>query len=732
MVDRAVKKQKDVFSLTTAGIVDREADTVESTDEVSTVPRDEETVARPHLITLYYPPDTLSDFTDKFPRTPVRKPADQTITMGRGVNVDVLLNDTHMPRTFLEVWCEVGQETGPKWYVKNMSTKKPVRITVNGTRTSLKHSEKKEIQDDCELKLESLKFLVKTEDGDIGDMTEFELEIRPQERDSTNSGLTNSARLLNRQTSSSSSGNSLTSATGLARGPQSGQNGTEFQHTDNHFGMPVHFPGLPPVQHVLISGATRSTVSRASTCSCQLGHLPQHHQYSQQGHAGQTQTPGMINPHVVPMPNVGFPGHPFHGGGACSPVFTGPTWCCQPPILSPDQPSLHVGVPATEQVVSPAAMPAAVTPNAEAMPELLSRMNTFDPSQQQSRQPPLHVQASPQQWQGQQQQQFSNFTGHQPGLPGQPLLPNPLHGPQSLPLYRGMDPVQNRPLSCDAGEMTPALVAQPESAAMLTPPAQHQPQNRPPFPHIISTPTTQDTNPQLYHSSNGDLPAAPPITQLDRLKLGYPVQVTTHNLVQAAANSPTSSLSDHGSGSWIAAGGGTSFHQNSRASQAPGPCQIQEFQIFTRETTVLGAHSNASGAGGQSAGAGTPHTEGVGHSAMMASSGNGSTANLPLGASQAVSAPPANQHGESGVPHEVSTGAAFSSLTSAALNGNRVNLRSHDGISATPLPSADFSTMGLDGVADLQERGVTEQEGQGSSREPQENDERQPQEHEDR
>ena len=134
-----------------------------------------------------------------------------------------------------------------------------------------------------------------------------------------------------------------------------------------------------------------------------------------------------------------------------------------------------------------------------------------------------------------------------------------------------------------------------------------------------------------------------------------------------------------------------------------------------------------------------PHTEGVDHPAMTASTANGNAADLPSAAAQMVSAPPGpSQGGGGGGPPEASSAgaaaaavAASSSLTHTASNGNRVNLRSHDGISATPPPSSDFSTMGSDVVADLQEIGATEQEDQGSIRQPQENDERQPQEHDD-
>ena len=737
--------------LATAGTVDREAETVESTDEASTVPRDEETVARPHLITLRYPPNTHTNFIEKFPKKRVRKPADRIITMGRGVDVDVLLNEKHMPRMFVELGCKVDQQEVPRWYVKNKSDKKPVRIQLNGTGTSLKLGETKEIQDGCQLKLESLMFSVKTEDGDNGDMTEFELEILPEEGDRTHSSSTSSAGLLNRQTSSSSSGNSLTSAAGLAQ-ERAGfrQSGAGLQHTVNHFGLPVQDPllGVPAPQHVPFLGPTRSAASQASTCSCNFCPPPHHHQCAQQSHAGhiiyhqQTQMPGGIIPQTAPGyagPGPGPLGYQFAGGGGGPPAFIDPTPYGQPPVLPQachhpvpvGQPSLPAGVPVAEQMV-----PSAATRNAEAMPGLLpSQLYNSDPDCQQSHHHhPQYVQPNPQQWQYQQQQQLLNFGGHQQA---QPPLPNHLRGPQSLFTQ------QHTPLSSDMGPTRPVFIAQPESAAMLTTSVQQQqqPENRP-SPHTISTPTTQDTNPQLYHASNSDLPAAPPVTQLDRLKLSYPVQVTTHDPTQAAANSLVNSLSDSGSGSWNAAGGGggggTHFLQNSTLLPAPELHLTQGAPNSSREAVALGAsHAEASAAGSLPPGAEARHrSEGVGHRAVVAPTGNGNTVDTLLAALQTVSASvlPAhqNQGGANRGPPQVFPGGASSSLTQPALNGNQVNLRSHDGIAATPMPSADFSTMGSDRLADLQARDSAEQEDQGSSREPQENDERQPQENEDR
>ncbi|KAK7115415.1 uncharacterized protein [Littorina saxatilis] len=294
--------------------VDREAETAESLDEVSTVPRDEQTAARPHLLTLYYPPDTLPAFIDKFPKQRVRKATNQTLCMGRGEGVDVLLNDIHMPRSFIELSCRVQTEEGPKWCVKNKSNKKPIRIVFNGAKTSLKHGEEKELQDDCEMKLETLRFVVKTEEGDVGELTEFELEILPMENDSTSPG--SSFRSMNRQTSSSGdSAHSLSSATALNRqragsGRGASQNGVGVAQAANHFGLPLHMHGALPggqaVQQLTQPPGNVSSIpgSQASTC-CHSQYTSQHLSCQQCLHS-----PNVYHPvaHHLPQPQC-YCGH---------------------------------------------------------------------------------------------------------------------------------------------------------------------------------------------------------------------------------------------------------------------------------------------------------------------------------------------------------------------------------------------------------------------------------------
>nr|KAG5712625.1 hypothetical protein BaRGS_029680 [Batillaria attramentaria] len=69
--------------------------------------------------------NTPKKLSDKFPRGRITKQSGQKVLMGRSKELDILLNDEHMPRTFMELWCEnvprdsateeAGAQSGPKW-----------------------------------------------------------------------------------------------------------------------------------------------------------------------------------------------------------------------------------------------------------------------------------------------------------------------------------------------------------------------------------------------------------------------------------------------------------------------------------------------------------------------------------------------------------------------------------------------------------------------------------------
>ena len=194
--------------------VDRRAHTVYSVvpDEVSTVSQDGPTVIRPHLITLYYPADTPAFFTVKFPKRRVRKTAGQSILIGRGVNADLPLNEEHMPRQFIELWCEVTPEKGPRWFIRNINERKIVRMNSDGVKSSIKFRHERELQTGCELKFDSLTFIVKIEDSDFTYLNEFEMEVLRMGSDDTRYSFFGKAMSLDRGTTRSMSTRSAVSA----------------------------------------------------------------------------------------------------------------------------------------------------------------------------------------------------------------------------------------------------------------------------------------------------------------------------------------------------------------------------------------------------------------------------------------------------------------------------------------------------------------------------------------
>ena len=300
-----------------SGTVDQEAATVGSTDEADTVPEDDPTVARPHLLVLHYPPSTPKQCSDKFPGNKVRKAAGGVIVMGRKKALsDVLLNDETIPRQFVELSCRVEGEAGPpRWYVKNVSGSKPVRVSQNGSRTTLKNGMEKELTDGCELKLEMLKFLVETEDGDLGSRTEFEVEFRCQDGSSSNG----SSSLHRQNSTSTDSSGSLTSAAGLAGWKTSSQAGPA--HSGPQMGTPM-CGALPGTQGMLPStavSAARHPAEHPLQGSFPYYPFPYPYQYPPGwGQAGYGAPPNMP-PHLaaydqsrVPLPPAPSPGYPSY------------------------------------------------------------------------------------------------------------------------------------------------------------------------------------------------------------------------------------------------------------------------------------------------------------------------------------------------------------------------------------------------------------------------------------
>ncbi|XP_076465239.1 uncharacterized protein LOC143297006 isoform X2 [Babylonia areolata] len=173
-----------VVNSETVETVDQEAATVESKDEVPTVPGwDDPILTRPHLLTLYYPSDTPVKLSSRLPDL-INRRSGQTIVMGRGKYLDVLLNDEHMPRWFVELWCQVEKDGKVRWFIRNLSDKRVVSLKLNGEKSIVRGNEVKELIDGHKLKLATLVFTVRIEEGDLARVnTAFQLQFRASKED---------------------------------------------------------------------------------------------------------------------------------------------------------------------------------------------------------------------------------------------------------------------------------------------------------------------------------------------------------------------------------------------------------------------------------------------------------------------------------------------------------------------------------------------------------------------
>lgn len=160
------------------------ASTVESGDEAHTVPLDADTIATPHCLTLCYARDkTPKQLSDKFPQQKLHKNPGESILIERSHSADILLNAADMPRSFVELWCQLERACRPHWYIKKKDTSKKVQVYENGNSVSLNQHQRVEISDSCRIKLEYLTFTVRIEDGD--DLNgDFEVQVLPHESES--------------------------------------------------------------------------------------------------------------------------------------------------------------------------------------------------------------------------------------------------------------------------------------------------------------------------------------------------------------------------------------------------------------------------------------------------------------------------------------------------------------------------------------------------------------------
>lgn len=718
-------------------MVDREAETAESTDEASTVSRDATTVARSHVITLFYDRKAIgAAVKEKLPEGRLKKQAGQTIKLGRGVGVDVLLNDAHIPRLFAELWCSLDATTHEtKWYIKNVNEKKLLRIvSANGLKASLKRDEQKEVEDYSELRLETLKFTVKIEEGDIGDMTEFELEFLPSDVDSSSS----SSGSMVKQNSTESS-TSITSASGLCLQYSGSANETQnLLHVGEPLGGQRHprfsfdqtYPGGIAMQYQgqqghchLLPHSPFAAVPFAGLSQCHhpcspAVHQPVHqHVHPHQMHHSDHQCQTCTAFH-----------HPqnLHGNSQCTQVLSE---CVHTNPRTMYIPSAAVGAvpgqamhpyyaPSTEVALGlyqasgfsvpitrseplnacPGTQEATINrspfPGSEGPQQSLTRgiIGPERPAEYPSSSYGGTLYASLAQPPGNARfpapfQQFQD-------MPSQ-FLPQPLLGPQSMQALQ-----HERATAAQGGAQLltrhrQPYVAQPESAAMLNFQSfQSQGQLPQQLPRsIITTPTTQDSNPRLHYYPNS-LPAAPPTELLDSMRLHAPIQVVSepaeatmssfHNSTVPLMPDFALSRSTTQQNNFPAGAGVTGLQSDQRAGGSWGSQPSVEAPTLTD-------HSS--------------HTAAAGHTDPRVTHLSTSSGQQNVAAPSAAIAP-------------------LSSLNQPAMNGNRINLRIHRGIWAPP--NGFGNSESLSSVVELDRVPPR----QRLSRQPAEDDERQPQEHE--
>ncbi|XP_076469888.1 uncharacterized protein LOC143300208 [Babylonia areolata] len=489
--------------------VDREAET-DYQDELS---RDRTAVRRPHLITFFYPPDTPVDISSKLPACRMYKQMNETILIGRGVYADVMLNEEHIPRHFAEVWCASNVKKAPKWYLKNISEKKAVSVTLNGVRTCLKFGEKTQLQDGCELNFAVVTFITKILVGDLGNKQAFEVEVCQMEQDSSNcSSATNSwKRKESNLSNTSGASNPLRGREGSGSA-RAGDPGPVVQHLVHY--CPNAFPPASPGSTCCLHHHPYGCHQQPCyACHPTGGVCPPVRKQSDQ----ETVMPTVHSPSAsVQAVAAGYlprgdPGPaPSAGPAKTQGQFEGgqkeQSLRGLPNVHREVFPAQHPGNLMTQQMYQAAD---SITRPGFALPELYGILpNTtfmYGPSafhQQPQPIPQTHVLPY-------QHEPCVSYSSHQPMVPGQPGFMNLLRRSQSMfARQRSRPEERQRRSSCDGAQL---MVAQPESAQV-----QHE-QYRFSEPDI-STLALHETANKVYYMPCHD--AVSESTQIDSLKLG--------------------------------------------------------------------------------------------------------------------------------------------------------------------------------------------------------------------
>lgn len=447
--------------------VDLDAATV----EVGTVPLDTETVSTPPRIILSYPSDTSAKLSDKFPSTKITKRDGHHISMGRNQCADILLNDEHMPRQYVELWCAADSQNsqiGPKWFIKNKSNKKSIRLlTSNSEKKILKFDETFELNDSSVIKIETLTFHVTIVEGDLNSDC-FELVIKEKEDDLMNSA--NSVFL--RQLSSSSSGDSA----GLnhSRNSSSFSGSLGASHQLNIPYIPsINFTQFPVVHGLPATFSSTTPQGSCIHCNPHSQFVPSHCQSSHHCCSGSL---GITGPVVFPCNP-----HPSHG---CPNISTPnmPGSLGSLPIR-PLNSAIHLQHAQSLNTLPPA-IP--VTDNSKHIPD-----RSFDSSMYGIAEVTPHFNNSVFQYPP------SEFSTGLDTIPD-PMLPSErLHGPQSMPNSMALNLNQLR-LNANAYNHSPPSLQQQQPTVCETG------QQRPLQSHVTTNLMNGDVNSQVYSVVNLD------------------------------------------------------------------------------------------------------------------------------------------------------------------------------------------------------------------------------------
>ncbi|XP_025114632.1 uncharacterized protein LOC112576438 [Pomacea canaliculata] len=674
--------------------VDLNAETVESPDEARTVPLEDETVATPHHLTLYYVSEkTPEQLSNKFPQEKLCKHPGETILIERSEVADILLNAKEMPRSFVELWCHFERECGPKWYIKNKHGTKTVEICDDRSSVSLNQYQEVEVRKGSRIKLDrQLTFTVFTLDGDAlnGD---FEVEVLPDK--GAQRKLTNHAH---RQISCSSTDSSGSSSSGVPP----------------YIGVPVQPRPRPDVIHQPPYHQIPHPYSPCIPCIYS-------HPY------GQT--------HILPI------AFPFARSGAnfsCSIDAGAEAANIQGQILVPYalstqaasnpnhfQPSLPPGIPVCDSIP---------TGHPEIRAEVAHTTATFNcPQNFQDHQHP-HLQHQRQQLQQQQRQQQQFF---QPVSHGDTLFPSyhieniavgPLHGPTSLPINNSVGPVRAVGVesSTHASQQSHNLQGcsypiPPESAGIS--PHRHQqeqhvlqPQRQNVVnlqPSILMPSDSQrgvayeqvTTTNTLVTSSQPVQVASSTVDSLSGIHYVSPRQTVSEGLpvVGPAANHYQLSTENMSFDSSARPTGTEESQQQVQVHVGQGQIPLG-FVGLSPQQMLQGQISQTQASGGNQS------YQGETNSSMQR--GQNSPGAIPA----SISSISLHQRPTEDV--------ISSSLLTAAANGNAINLRA-TGVRADETEFSDFSSTSSENVLDLQASNDLRR------RQPEEDDERHPQEHDD-